>query len=52
MKVRIVSWNEGTESQQFFLFNVEGFVMHHPRYWKTRKGAINYAIKHGYTIVD
>ena len=51
MKVRTYTINEGTNSQYFGLISSEGNVLYSaPNNWKTEKGAIRWAINHGYEI--
>lgn len=54
MKVRIYVINEGSESQYYGLMNAdENTVLYGaPNNWKSKKGAINWAIKNGLEIVD
>lgn len=52
MKVTVYIINEGTSSKYYGLKTVdENDVLYYaPNNWKTEKGAINWAIKHGYEI--
>lgn len=51
MKVTTYCINKGTESQYFGLKNSEeNTVLHYTPTWKTEKGAIRWAIKHGFEI--
>lgn len=55
MKVKTYVINQGTKSQYFGLVAIdkdgeEWVVYHAPNNWKTEKGAINWAKKHGYEI--
>lgn len=55
MKVKTYVINQGTKSQYFGLVAIdkdgEELVMYSaPNNWKTEKGAINWAKKHGYEI--
>ena len=56
MKVKIFAINEGTDTQKFFLggFDNEDSCrpLHYAPYWKTRKGAMKWAEKHGYKVVE
>ena len=52
LKVRIYTMNEGCKSQYFGLITTEGNVLHYQPTWKTRAGAIRWATKHGYKVVD
>lgn len=52
MKVKTYCINEGTTAQYYGLKNAkENTVLHYaPNNWKTEKGAINWAKKHGLEI--
>ena len=52
MKVTTFIINKGTSSQYYGLKNVnENRVLHYaPNKWKTEKGALNWAKKHGLEI--
>ena len=52
MKVTAYVINKGTASQYYGLKNKEeNQVLHYaPNNWKTEKGALNWAKKHGYEI--
>lgn len=52
MKVKVYVINKGQDTQYFGLMNAkEGFVLYSaPNNWKTEKGAINWAKKHGFEI--
>ncbi len=52
MKVTTYVINKGTSSQYYGLKNEkENQVLHYtPNNWKTEKGALNWARKHGYEI--
>lgn len=55
MKVKTYVINRGTKSQYFCLIAIdkdgEELVMYSaPNNWKTEKGALNWAKKHGYEI--
>ena len=54
MKVKIFVINEGTESQYFGLKNAdENTVLYDaPNNWKTKKGAVKWAIKNGLEIAE
>ena len=54
MKVITCIINEGTKSQYFGLMTAdERQVLHYaPNNWKTRKGALNWAKKHGYEVQE
>ena len=52
MKVTTYCINKGTASQYFGLKNVEeNNVLHYTPTWKTEKGAVNWAKKHGLQVV-
>jgi len=53
LKVTTYIINKGTPSQYYGLMTaVEKQVLHYaPNHWKTRKGAENWARKHGYEVV-
>ena len=52
MKVTTYCINKGTASQYFGLKNAEeNTVLHYTPTWKTEKGAIHWAIKHGFEVV-
>lgn len=53
MKVTIYIINEGQSSQYFGLKNAEknAVLYSAPNNWKTKKGALNWAKKHGFEIV-
>lgn len=52
MKVAIYTVNKGTAAQYFGLKNAEENTVLHaaPNNWKTKRGAINWAKKHGYEL--
>lgn len=51
MKVTTYTINRNQPSQYFGLKNAaEGTILHAPNNWKTEKGAINWAKKHGFEI--
>lgn len=52
MKVKIFIINKNQSGQYFGLKNAEegGNILHFSPRWKTEKGAINWAKKHGFTI--
>lgn len=52
MKVTTYCINKGQPSQYFGLKNAEeGFVLPYaPNNWKTEKGALRWAAKHGYEV--
>lgn len=51
MKVTTYCINKGTASQYFGLKNAEeNTALHYTPIWKTEKGAIRWAIKHGFEI--
>lgn len=52
MKVAIYTINKGTAAQYFGLKNAEENTVLHasPNNWKTKRGAINWAKKHGYEL--
>ncbi len=54
MKVTVYAINEGTSSQYFGLKNAkENRVLHSaPNNWKTKRGALNWAKKNGYEVVE
>ena len=54
MKVTTYIINEGHPSQYYGLVNAEtGNVLHYaPNNWKTKKGALNWARKHGYEVSE
>lgn len=54
MKVKIFIINKNQNSQYFGLKNAEegGEVLHFSPRWKTEKGAIIWAKKHGYEMED
>ena len=53
MKVTTYCINKGTASQYFRLKNAEeNTVLHHTPTWKTEKGAIRWAIKNGFEVVE
>ena len=53
MKVTTYCINKGTASQYFGLKNAEeNTVLHHTPTWKTEKGAIRWAIKNGFKVVE
>lgn len=54
MKVTVYCINRGTSSQYFGLMNAEeGLVLTYaPNNWKTRRGAIGWAKKHGYEVEE
>ena len=53
MKVTTYCINKGTTSQYFRLKNAEeNTVLRHTPTWKTEKGAIRWAIKNGFEVVD
>lgn len=53
MKVTVYCINKGQPAQYFGLKNAdENQVLYSaPNNWKTEKGAIRWAIKHGFTVV-
>ncbi len=52
MKVKTYVINEGTSSQYYGLKNAEeNTVLHYAPTWKTEKGAIRWAEKHGLEVV-
>lgn len=54
MKVTTYCINKGTANQYYGLKNAEeNQVLHSaPNNWKTEKGAINWARKHGFEVVE
>lgn len=54
MKVTTYSISQNTTSQYFGLKNAEENTVLHfaPNNWKTEKGALNWAKKHGYEIAS
>lgn len=54
MKVKIYVINEGQASQYFGLKNAEENVVLRfaPNNWKTRRGAIRWARKNGFEVVE
>ena len=53
MKVITYCINKGTASQYFRLKNAEeNTVLHYTPTWKTEKGAIRWAIKNGFEVID
>ena len=52
MKVTIYCINKGQSGQHYGLKNAnEGIVLYSaPNNWKSEKGAINWALKHGFSI--
>ncbi len=53
MKVATYCINKGHSSQYFVLVNAEeNFVLPYTPEWKTEKGAIRWALNHGYKVVD
>ena len=52
MKVKVYTINKGQSVQYFGLQNAkEGTVLYSaPNNWKTKKGAVGWALKHGFTI--
>ena len=52
MKVTTYCINKGTSSQYYGLKNAEEnqILYYAPNNWKTEKGALNWAKKHGYEI--
>ena len=52
MKVTAYCINKGQSTQYYGLKNAEsGDILHYaPNNWKTEKGALNWAVKHGYEI--
>ena len=54
MTVTTYTINEGTASQYYGLKNKkENQVLHYaPNNWKTKRGALNWAVKHGYEIEE
>lgn len=54
MTVKAVEINSGTPSKFFILVNICGNqVLHYvPNKWRTEKGALNWAAKHGYDIQE
>lgn len=52
MKVTTYCINKGQKTQYFGLKAVESnqVLYYAPNNWKTEKGAINWAKKHGYTV--
>lgn len=53
MKVKTYCINKGQTGQHFGLMNAdEGFILPYaPNNWKTEKGALRWAVKHGYEVV-
>lgn len=53
MKVKIYVINEGTSSQYFGLKKAEENTVLYaaPNNWKTKRGAANWAMKHGFEVV-
>ena len=53
MKVTTYCINKGTTNQYFGLKNAEeNTVLHYTPTWKTEKGAIHWAIKNGFKVVE
>ncbi|NNJ30072.1 hypothetical protein [Lacrimispora defluvii] len=54
MTVTTYTINKGTASQYYGLKNKkENKVLHYaPNNWKTKRGALNWAVKHGYKIEE
>jgi hypothetical protein len=54
MRVKTYTMNKGTSSQYFGLKNAdEGFVLPYaPNNWKTKNGAIRWAIKNGMEVAE
>lgn len=54
MKVKIYVINEGTESEFYGLKNAEENTVLYgaPNNWKTRKGAMKWAIKNGLEVTE
>lgn len=54
MKVKAYTINKGQQAQYFGLMNAEsGQILYSaPNNWKTLRGAIRWAIKHGFEIVE
>lgn len=51
MKVTVYCINKGLTSQYYGLMNTEGQVLYYaPNNWKTVKGAIKWAERHGYEV--
>ena len=51
MKVKVYIINEGTAAQYYGLKNAEeNTVLYSAPTWKTERGAINWAKKHGFEI--
>ena len=53
MKVAVYIINQGTASQYFGLMDAEDFrPLYGAPHWKTEKGAIRWAEKHGLTVIE
>lgn len=52
MKIKTYCINRGQKTQYFGLMNAEDdtVLYYAPNNWKTEKGALRWAVKHGYII--